>query len=89
MHYLVNHSFLPPKLPQNDDYQIELEHYLCEKVKETINAYMKHVPQNQQAQWSHVSGMLSNLCMSQKYNQLSMDTIKLSIKELCPGGMSF
>lgn len=89
INYLVNHAFLPPQLPQGDDYQMEQEFHLCEKVNESVNAYRKHLLENEQSQWSHVSKMLKKLCVSQERSQLSKDTIESSIMEMRPGRMSF
>ncbi|KAI1100553.1 hypothetical protein F4804DRAFT_348467 [Jackrogersella minutella] len=49
LRYIVNHVFLPPQLPQADDYKVEHEEALLESVLRTLSSFKNHVQDYQAA----------------------------------------
>ena len=61
MRYILNHVFLPPKLPQKDDYDADLDAALCRLVYDAALEFAAFLSESQQGRWSTVSRMLRNM----------------------------
>lgn len=70
LHYAVNHVFLPPKLPQEDDLTTAREHGLCSIVHLAAETYGKYLPFTQKAAWERIVKMLKNVRDSQDTSTL-------------------
>jgi len=46
LQYLINHVFLPPKLPQSDDAHIESEHALVQSLLDSLQDFGVLVPES-------------------------------------------
>ncbi|KAF5344411.1 hypothetical protein D9758_015463 [Tetrapyrgos nigripes] len=65
--YVAYHVFLPPKLPQKDDYTIANETALCRTVLQSATKYLhsEHVEERHRSDWRILVGMLDHLAQSQ------------------------
>ncbi|KAL0569705.1 hypothetical protein V5O48_012255 [Marasmius crinis-equi] len=70
LEYLINHVFLPPKLPQSDDSSVDNAHNLCSKVLEAAVAYW------QRGENRSVIRMLENLCSLYNTDAFTMEDLK-------------
>ncbi|KAF9473711.1 hypothetical protein BDN70DRAFT_362759 [Pholiota conissans] len=64
LHYTLNHVFLPPKLPQNNDdllQNINGDVTLCKLAYEAALLFPEHLPERERAHWRSVIKMLRNL----------------------------
>lgn len=63
LHYILNHVFLPPKLPQEDDnVQPNLgDIILCQLAYDAAVQFPQYLLGNQHKQWAVVTKMLKNL----------------------------
>lgn len=61
LEYLLNHVFLPPKLPQEDDADAERDAVLCRLVYNCSSNFCTYLSQHQQENWSTVINMLEAL----------------------------
>ena len=86
LRYVLNHVFLPPKLPQKDDYDAELDAALCRFVYDAALEFAAFLPQSQQGRWSTVSLLLKNLLESA--GDLDKDMLEINILHLKIGGQS-
>jgi len=59
--YTLNHVFLPPKLPQEDDTKADRDVALCRFVYHASGEFTDFLSQPQQQQWSIVRKMLKTL----------------------------
>jgi hypothetical protein len=87
-YYVLNHVFFPPKLPQNDDFDMTKEHALSVLVQECAQAYKHCLPIPQKQRWESIIRMLKNLSISQDSPALSEGFINKSIATMIPGGKS-
>ncbi|KAF8970976.1 hypothetical protein BDZ97DRAFT_1901937 [Flammula alnicola] len=59
--YMLNHVFLPPKLPQEDDTMAHRDVALCGFAYNASREFVRFLSQSQQQQWSSISKMLKTL----------------------------
>ena len=59
MNYLIHHVFLPPQLPQEDDYSAEHDTALLRAVMDALEDFKHHVPEEQIKHAECVISMLS------------------------------
>ncbi|KAK0127299.1 hypothetical protein ONS96_006849 [Cadophora gregata f. sp. sojae] len=69
LNYLINHIFLPPKLPQADDYHIRNDQHLTELVRETLHAAAAFSPND--SSWASLSTMTDMLSREDSPDMLS------------------
>ncbi|KAF9474197.1 hypothetical protein BDN70DRAFT_334295 [Pholiota conissans] len=64
LHYILNHVFLPPKLPQSNDNEMlnkTGDLALCKLAYKAAASFPEHLPIQQRAQWATVIKMLKSL----------------------------
>jgi hypothetical protein len=88
LHYIVNHVFCPPKLPQEDDQAEGNDSALCACIFEAAEAYRDELTAPQRIRWDHMLKMLENLWISQQSKMLSDDHVKQAMMEMRSGGRS-
>jgi hypothetical protein len=85
LRYVLNHVFLPPKLPQEDDHNVDHDVVLCRLAyKASLEFGTRLSPQRK---WSTVTKMLENLLESTQL--LNNDVLFANILRLRDGGQSF
>jgi len=83
--YALNHVFLPPKLPQEEDHGPDRDVALCRFIYEACQEFLEVLPsQDQQRKWSTVVQMLKNLLESTQV--LNRDVLIADILRLENGG---
>ncbi len=55
--FIINHVFLPPKLPQKDDSDDTKNVYLLVKLREALESFQAHIPEQQRLD---ASGSIAN-----------------------------
>ena len=55
---MLNHIFLPPKLPQKDDSDLDRDIFLCQSIYTASLEFSKILPESQRQQWSIIIDML-------------------------------
>ncbi|KAH0566189.1 hypothetical protein GP486_000421 [Trichoglossum hirsutum] len=61
LRYIVNHVFLPPKLPQQDDSGVVKDTALIEKCLEALTSFQAQVPVKEHPEWEPCIRMLRNM----------------------------
>ena len=82
--YTLNHVFLPPKLPQEDDTRADRDVALCRFVYYASQEFTDFLSQTQQQQWSIVHQMLKTLLETTQV--LDKDVLVKNILRLGNGG---
>jgi len=85
--YVLNHVFLPPKLPQEDDYDANHDVALCRLAYQASLEFDTFLSQPQQKKWSTVKQMLKNLLESTP-RLFNNDVLVTNISHLKDGGQS-
>ncbi|KAF7977108.1 hypothetical protein HWV62_4707 [Athelia sp. TMB] len=84
-HYIANHVFFPPRLPQKDDYQISHEKAICSSILGSVLAYKDYAPSLERDRWDKIGKMLEHLKDTQEYEALSEHSITNAITEMQTG----
>ena len=61
LEYIINHVFLPPKLPQLIDTTTEVEVGLTKLYHDALNSFIGLLPGDEQEKWASLPSMLSIL----------------------------
>lgn len=75
LEYLITHLVLPPKLPQNDDADLETEHALLVFVQDTARLYSSLEPS-----WIGVQSMLTTLTRMLSRQYLQRQSCEANVK---------
>lgn len=83
--YIVNHVFLPPKLPQLNDTTPEVEVELTKLFHDTLHTFIGLLPDHDQDAWTHLPPMLEILL---EVGELESPIAKLNEKlgDMAEGG---
>jgi hypothetical protein len=81
LRYVFHHVFMPPKLPQEDDFSDELEEWLCNRVTRSAEEYIRSISAEQQVHWRQIVKMLKNT-----HHRQSKDNIVDVIADMRCGG---
>lgn len=81
--FIINHLFLPPKLPQDDDREVWLEYALLRLVAGATATFAHVVPQEQQLAVRLVAEAISKLIASRDENgAVSFDKLSQAFQSL-------
>ncbi|KDQ10207.1 hypothetical protein BOTBODRAFT_36481 [Botryobasidium botryosum FD-172 SS1] len=83
--YLINHIFLPPKLPQKSDLSASREHALCTFVQQCANRFTALLSPPQKLIWGRSFRFLGHLCRLYKSEILSASTLQETLGRLAVG----
>lgn len=80
--YIINHIFLPPQLPQEDDYDIAQEHALCAAIEDCAGEYAAQAFSQRKRRWNRMRDMLGNLRRSHETVSLTADHVNESLAKM-------
>ena len=85
--YIVNHVFLPPKLPQEDDSDLENDTALLEQCEAALRSYQAQTFPHEQWRWAACSAMVSTMLRTRNYSGgFSPEKIEKSLREITGKG---
>jgi hypothetical protein len=95
LQYMVEHVFLPPRLPQSHDAETEQKDGTLYKfVAHSSQLFLKalvdseHAPSRHDLQcWERLVNMLNIMASIHQEHQLSREDIKSALRRMRPGGM--
>ena len=87
--FIVNHVFLPPKLPNQDDENVfQKEMGLLRLVQDVADQFVSQVPDEFSAKWQSIVSMLRVWENITEFGRIDKERLSMSLKNLEPGGMS-
>lgn len=88
--YIINHVFLPPQLPQKDDYDPDQSKNLIKLCLSGLTYFLRYIPSEQHPQWAPLITMLRDM-LAVRNNGSVLDKGKLvaAIQRMCVGGRIF
>ncbi|THU80575.1 hypothetical protein K435DRAFT_767927 [Dendrothele bispora CBS 962.96] len=87
--YIVHHVFLPPKLPQEDDYTAECESALCRTVYDSASEFGKSglvLPENIR-RWDEIVKMLENTSNFEGEEGMTTKRVKEALAQMKEGSI--
>ncbi|KAH8798597.1 hypothetical protein F5884DRAFT_687263 [Xylogone sp. PMI_703] len=86
LHYIINHVFLPPKLPQKDDTNVRQEYILLEECEIALNSFQRYASPNEWRKLATCSRMIRKMReMRNLSGELTMDGVGDSLQSMTDG----
>ena len=90
LEYIINHVFLPPKLPHQDDSGVEETNALIKTVLATTNVFQNHLSEQERSGWISCMKMMRNMIeLKDRSGHLMAEKLQLALREMSEGGMSW
>jgi hypothetical protein len=88
LRYLIDHVFLPPKLPQkHDEDSAELQLAIAQFAYRSAVLYAQCLPLQEQPRWNPILRMLENIAITSDPAALSKFLLEKCIKDMQDGGV--
>ena len=85
--YIINHIFLPPKLPQKDDSNAAKNASLLVEVLAALESLRAHVSTQERSEWMRCIKMVSNMLdLRDPLGGLAAKKLETTLKEMIDGG---
>lgn len=85
--YIINHIFLPPKLPQEDNTDIMEDLALTEEFRAALESFMAHLPPEDRLEWASCAKMLSRILETRDpCGDMLVENVKMSLGQMTSGG---
>ena len=85
--YIINHVFLPLKLPQKSDESADNYAALCRVIAQCSEQYRERVPDHEKPIWDPIVKMLNTLCALEADDGLTKGKVWNHILQMNVGGM--
>ena len=87
LYHIVNHVFLPPKLPQKDDSDTTKSTSLIEELLTALRLFQAHILKQERSEWipciKMVSGMLE---LRNPFGGLVTEKVESALRTMMDGG---
>jgi hypothetical protein len=85
--YSINHIFLPPKLPQEDDADITEDLALTEECRAALESFVAHLPPEDHSKWASCRKMLSRMLeIRDPCGDMIVENVEMSLGQMTSGG---
>ena len=89
LNYIINHVFLPPHLPQEDDSGVEESNSLIEMVLAASKLLQDHSSEREHSEWIPCIKMICNMLeLKDKSGNLIAKKVKIALMNMLDGGMN-
>lgn len=87
--YLINHVFLPPKVPQKDDGDLATDRQLLKGCSAALKSYQNHdISSEERTKWATCSHMVDNMLETHDMSgDMSPKKIEARFREMTIGGL--
>ena len=88
LEYAVHHVFLPPKLPQRDDGDLEKERKLVQEYLKALRLFQSLLAEEERLPWMSCIKMVSKMLETRQDNgYLLAETLDTSLESIEDGGL--
>ena len=85
--YVINHVFLPPKLPQEDDSDDTKTITFIEQILAALRSFQAHVPEQERPEWIACVKMVGNtLELRDHFGGLDVEKLQRTLRKMISGG---
>ena len=85
--YIIDHVFLPPKLPQRDDSNAAKDASLAEEVLIALKSLQSHILTKERSEWIHCIKMVGNMLqICDHFGGLVAKEVETKLREMVDGG---
>ena len=87
LNYIINHVFLPPKLPQKDDSNTAKGSSLLEEVLTALKSFQAHIPEQERSEWIPCIKMVRKMLqIRDHFGGLVAKEVETTLMEMADGG---
>ena len=87
--YIIDHVFLSPKLPQEDDNDATKNASLTEEVLAALRQLQSHVPEQHHSEWTPCIQMVSNMIdVRDRVGELIAENVEIMLGEMLDRSMN-
>jgi hypothetical protein len=85
--YIINHIFLPPKLPLKDDSDDAQSIHLIEEVLEALRSFQDHIQEQERSEWIPCIKMVGNILQTRDHCAgLVAEKVGTTLRRMIEGG---
>ena len=85
--YIINHVFLPPKLPQKDDSDATKGTSLAEELLVALKSFQAHIPEQHRLEWIPCIEMVRNMLQTRDhFGGLVAEEVETTLRDMVDGG---
>jgi hypothetical protein len=85
--YIINHVFLPPKLPQKNDSDNGKGTSLIEELLAALRLFQAYIPEQERSEWIPCIKMVGNMLeLQDQFGGLVVDKVETRLRKLMDGG---
>ena len=85
--YIINHVFLPPKLPQKDDSDARKSASLIDELLAALRSLQAHIPEQERSEWIPCIKMVGNMLeLRDHLGGLVAEKVQTTLKKMMDRG---
>ena len=89
LNYIINHVFLPPKLPQKDDCDVSKTNALIDMMLEASEVFQDHIPKHERSEWVPCIKMIRSMReLKDRSGNLMPKNVETALRTMLDGGTS-
>ncbi len=86
--YIINHVFLPPKLPQKNDNDFTKRASVIEELLVALRSLQDHISEQERSEWVPCIKMVSNMLeLRDHFGGLVAGKLETTLRKMVDGGM--
>ena len=90
LNYIINHVFLPPKLPQKDDSNAAKDSSLLEEVLTALKSFQAQIPEQERSEWIPCIKMVRNMLQIRgHFGGLVAEEVETTLMAMADGGTNW
>lgn len=87
LNYIIDHVFLPPKLPQKDDSDARKSASLIDELLAALRSLQAHIPEQERSEWIPCIKMVGNMLKPRDHlGGLVAEKVQTTLKEMMDRG---
>lgn len=87
LNFIINHVFLPPKLPQKDDSDDTKSASFIEELRAALRSLQAHIPEQERSEWIPCIKMIGNMLeLRDHFGGLVAERVETTLRRMIDGG---